>query len=82
MAENQFTLISLFWGENMGLDENYKRAVIKLANKEIPDLTKALNQFCDINHFPVGKDLERLIDAMNNLGRQLNLMPRSVKMRP
>lgn len=58
----------------MGLDDNYKRAVIKLANKEIPDLTNALNRFLE--------NEERLIRAMSDLARALRNMPRSVRMRP
>jgi len=51
----------------MGLDENYKRAIIKLANKDIDRLIKVL---------------EAHSRAMDNLARQINLMPRSVRMHP
>lgn len=51
----------------MGLDENYKRAVIKLANKEMPQVIRVL---------------EEHTRAMKELTRAINNMPRSIRMHP
>lgn len=66
----------------MGLDDNYKRAMIRLANKELPEFAEELKELNrnlgTLQTVPISK----LISAMDNLARQINLMPRSVRMRP
>jgi len=56
------------------LDNNFKRAFIKFVEVKLPKLTAELEKF--------NKNAPRRVQAMENLARQLNLMPRSMRLRP